>query len=139
MKNIITLLSVLILSMGLIGCPVWMDLKVDTLPMSSEYGSISPRVSTDKCRYYTKENAPDSSTYTVLAQYIVQETPTVIISRSAQEMICHIYETAVQKGADTIIVDEMGTTNVAGGYARTSPVVKIRAIRFKGQPPQDLR
>ena len=121
--------------MILVGCTPGMDLHIDALPMSNDFGNIAPRVSLDKCKYYTKENAPDQSTYTVLAQYIVQEKPEILMSRPPGAMICYAFERAVEKGADSIIVDEMGTTNVAGGYARTSPVIKIRAIRFKEQPP----
>ena len=116
-----------------------MDARVDILPTSNLYGTVPPRVSSDKCKYTMKDNAPDPSTYTVLAQYVVQEAPTVILGLSAQEMICHAYVKAVEKGADAIIVDEIGTTNVAGGAARTSPVVKVRSIRFKGELPPDMK
>ncbi len=70
----------------LLGCAA-MDLRVDTLPASSDFGKLSPRVSMDKCVYYTKDNAPDPSLYTVLASYIVQEAPTVISAHTAQGMI----------------------------------------------------
>jgi hypothetical protein len=116
-----------------------MDLRVDTMPTSSLYGSIPPRISADKCKYIPKESAPDPSTYTVLAQYIIQENPTVITALSANEMLRYGCEIAVEKGADAIIVDEMSTTSVAGRAARTSPVVKLRAIRFKGEIPQGIR
>ena len=132
--SLFTLLAAIVLT----SC-AGMDLRVDTLPTSSLYGSVPPRVVAAKCRWYTKENAPDPSTYTVLAQYVIQENPTVLTSLSAETMVCHAYEKAVEKGADAIIVDEMSTTNVAGGYARTSPVVKVRAIRFKGDLPTGLK
>lgn len=37
---------------------------------------------------------------------------------------------AWKNGADAIINVSISTTNVAGGYARTSPVVKVTAVRF---------
>jgi len=128
------LLVILVLFHIFIGCAS-MDLKVDTLPVSNDYGRLAPRVSADKCAYYVKDNVPDASTYTVLAQYVVQETSTVITARSSQTMICHVYREAIKAGADAIIVDDIGTTGV-GGYGRTTPIVKIRAIRFKGDVPK---
>ena len=133
-KNL-SMLFALSVGMVLTGC-AGMDLRVDTLPTNSLYGSVPPRVITDKCRWYTKDDTPHPSTFTVLAQYVIQETPTVMLPLSAHDMICHAYEKAVKNGADAIIVDEMTTTNVAGGYARTSPVVKARAIRFNGDLPK---
>ena len=143
MKNISKISNPLLLVLGffyfflLLGCAA-MDLRVDTLPTSSDFGRLSPRVSMDKCVYYTKDNAPDPSYYTVLASYIVQEEPMVIIAKSAQDMIRYIHKKAVKMGADTIIVDEITTTSVAGDVARTSPIVKVRAIRFKGELPKDF-
>ena len=136
-KTVLTF-SVISLIFLLLGCAA-MDLRVDTLPISNDFGKLTPRASMDKVVYYTTENAPDPSYYTVLASYIVQEAPTVISSHSAQGMIRYIHKQALKKGADTIIVDEITTTSVAGGVARTSPIVKIRAIRFKGELPKDFK
>jgi len=134
--NIVTVLFTATLGFGpLIGCAS-LDLRMDTIPVSADYGKVSPRIAPEACSYYTVDNAPDSSQYTVLARYIVQETPTVIASHSANAMIAYACQKAVEKGADAIILDEIGTTNVAGGYARTSPVIKARAIRFKGDLPK---
>ena len=112
-----------------------LDLRVDTIPASADFGNVSPRVSPDKCGYYTTDHAPDASTYTVLARYIVQEEPEVFVPYNANEMIAYVCKQAVEKGADAIIVDDVGTTTFAGRHARTSPVVKARAIRFNGEPP----
>lgn len=118
----------------IIGCAS-MDMRLDTLATNNDYGNLQPRV-VKNCSYYTKgSNEPAAENYYVLAQYVVQENPSVMMSRTANQMICYIYEEAIDNGADAIIIDEIGTTNVAGGFARTSTVVKARAIRFKGDIP----
>jgi len=103
------------------------------MPTNNLYDNYSPRISADICKYYNKENAPDPSTYIVLAQVVVQEQQSVFFPFSEREMICHAYKKAVQKGADAIVVDEIRIENE--GYARKSPIVKMRAIRFKGELP----
>ena len=131
MKNNRMLLFFVVLAVVVLTSCASMDLRVDTLPASSLYGHVPPRLVNDECRWYVSEKAPYSFTYDVLAHYVIQENPVVISSVSAQTMICYAYKIAVKNGADAIIVDEMSTTNVAG-YARTSPVVKVTAIRFNG-------
>lgn len=138
MKRIINqfvfIVLIFTITQSLVGCAS-MDLRLDTIPASDEYGKRAPRVSADICSYYSKNNEPDPSTYFVLAQYIVQENPSVLTSWAARDMICQVYKEAVGKGADAIIVDKIGTTSVAGGAQRTSPVIDIRSIRFKGDLP----
>jgi hypothetical protein len=130
---LILLLCPVALSAGLFS---GMDLRVDVVPMGNQYGNVRPRVSPKNCSFFTKEQAPEASAYTVLAQYVVQELPTTMISHSAQDMICYAYATAVKKGADGIIVDEIGTANMsAGNSAKTSPLIKLRSIRFIGDLP----
>lgn len=131
------ILCVLVMLIGIVGC-AGMDLYVDTIPISPEYGKIQPRISSDNCKYYTEENAPDPATYTVLAKYTIRETQTVITSRSARTMICYAYEKAVRKGADAIIVDDISSEKVPG-VARNTPVIKVRAIRFKGELPPEVK
>ena len=130
----------LLLLVGLIGCSfgAGMDLKVDTLRESSNYGVLQPRVAPDNCRYYTEENAPDPSSYIVMAEYVIKETQTVVVSRSAKTMICYAYEKAVKKGADALIVDDISKERVPG-VARNTSVVKVRAIRFKGDIPPEMK
>jgi len=133
-----TPMGFVVLSALLSGCTAmrFMDLRVDTVQMSDQFGRLPPRVSTDVCKYYTKGNAPGASTYTVLAQYIIQEEPEVVASHSAQDMIGYAYSLAVKNGADAIIVEEVGTVNMSAGFAaKTTPIVKVLAIRFNGEPP----
>ena len=130
-----TKLTLLLSFIILAGCAS-MDLRMDKVVISNDYGNIEPRVDAN-CSFYNKgANEPDPSQYYVMASYVVQENPTVVTSRSVNSMICYIYDEAIENGADAIIVDEIGTTSVAGGFARTSPIVRARAIRFKGDPPQ---
>jgi hypothetical protein len=110
------------------GCAASMDLRVDELRLSNSYGAIKPRGSFAQFQYFSGE--PDRP-YTKLADLIVQETPTVITSRSANEMTNYLYKTAWEKGADAVINVTVSTTNVAGGYARTSAVVKGTAVMWK--------
>jgi hypothetical protein len=74
--------------------------------------------------------------YDVVGTYIAEETPEVIMSVSADEMLRVAARKAWKDGADAVVVDEFGSKNVAGGAARTSPIVKIRGIRFRGPLPK---
>lgn len=160
MKFYKKILCVSMLLTGLVGCGfgAGMDLQVDTLAPSPEYGKLQPRVAADKCQYYTEENAPDPNTYTVLVEYLIKQTPTVITSRSPQTIVCYAHGRAVRNGADTIIVDEIiergevpvsvedsreyrlvMKRDVPPGTMRITPIVKVRAIRFKGEIPSELK
>ena len=134
------ILCVSMLLIGLVGCGfgAGIDLNVATKPLNPEYGKLQPRVSADNCQYYTEENAPDPSTYTALAAYDIKETQTVITSRTARTMICYAHKRAVLNGADTIIVHEISEEKVPG-VRRITPVVKVLAIRFKGELPPELK
>ncbi|MGM0610445.1 MAG: hypothetical protein ACQES5_05095 [Thermodesulfobacteriota bacterium] len=130
-----TLMIVALFCFGLVGCGPGINLNVDTLPVSSKFGQLKPRVPKDKCIYIPEEEAPSKDKYTVLARYVVQESTQVTHSQGPQTMICHVFEKARAQGADAVIVESMDTKNVAG-YARTSPVIKLKAIRFNQNIPQ---
>jgi hypothetical protein len=112
----------------LFGCSASMDLRLDTLKSSPDYGNIQPRIELKDFKYYTGKPGKE---YQELAKLIVQETPQVVMARTTDEMIYYLCETAWENGADALIDVEISTTNVAGGYARTSSVVKGTAVRFK--------
>jgi hypothetical protein len=125
-----------VITIGIISSCASMDMRLDTMATSNDYGNLQPRV-VKNCSYYSKgSNEPAADKYYVLAQYVVQENPSVMMSRTVNQMICYIYDEAIDNGADAIIIDEINTTNVAGGFTRTSPVVKARAIRFKEDVPK---
>ena len=104
-----------------------MDLRVDTLRSDVGYGKLEPRIAFSEFKYYTGE---PGRPYKELAQLIGQETPQVVLSRSAEQIIAYLCKKAWKNGADALIKVTISTTNVAGGYARTSPVVKGIAVRF---------
>ncbi len=132
LRTMVSLLGGVVLVASSFGC-AGLDLRLDMIPISGEYGALQPRVT--KAKVWMVESSPQANSYTVLAKFIVQEEPTVIFSRSANEMMFYAAEQARAKGADGVIIDDVSTTNVAGGAARVSPVVKGRAIRFKGELP----
>jgi len=110
-----------------LGCAT-LDLRTDVIPLSNNYGKIQPRIPYEKFEYFSGEpNKP----YEKLADLIVQENPTVITSHSAQSMTSYLCKLAWKKGADALINVTVSTTSAAGGYARTSAVVKGTAIRWK--------
>lgn len=160
MKFYKKILSVSMLLTGLVACGfgAGMDLQMDTLAPSPEYGKLKSRVKAYECQYYTEENAPDPNTYAVLAEYVIKQAPTVITSRSPQTMVCYAHKRAVWNGADTIIVDEIIENgevpmtdedrreyrivmkrNPPPGAVRTTPIVKARAIRFTSEIPSELK
>lgn len=117
-----------------------LDLRVDQLRLHGSYGTIRPRVEITKFEYFTGEPDPSytkmvtgksDTPYIKLAEIIVQEQPTVIVARATDQMIRHLCKLAWAKGADAVINVTISTTSVAGGYARTSPVVKGTAIRYE--------
>lgn len=110
-----------------LGCAA-LDLRTDILPLSSNYGKLEPRIPFEEFEYFSGE--PDKP-YEKLADLIVQENPTVISSHSAQAMTSHLCKLAWKNGADAVINVTVSTTSAAGGYARTSAVVKGTAIRWK--------
>jgi hypothetical protein len=118
----------LLISVIFFGGCASMDLRVDELLLSSTYGVVQPRIPLEQFKYYSGE--PDKA-YVKLADLVVQEEPTVIISRSANEMLYYLCKIAWEKGADAVINVSISTTNVAGGYARTSAIVKGTAVRWK--------
>ena len=123
-KSIIASIVGLIL---VLGCAT-LDLRTDVLPLSNNYGKIQPRIPYEKFEYFSGElNKP----YEKLADLVVQENPTVIISHSAPEMTSYLCKLAWKKGADALINVTVSTTSAAGDYARTSAVVKGTAIRWK--------
>lgn len=106
-----------------------MDLQVDEHRLDSSYGKIQPRVAAQDIKVFSGE--PDSGKpYVKLADLVVQETPTVIVARSADEMAAHLKKIAWEKGADAVINMSIGTTTVEG-MGRTSALVKGTAIRYK--------
>lgn len=122
----------------LTGCAS-MDFRLDEVRLDRSYGSTTARVALADMSFFPGEPSEayaqkvtgnPKAKYTVLAQLIVQEEPTVIIAHTADEMIEYLCKQAWEKGADGVIHLQVSTTNVAGGYARTSPVVKGDAIRF---------
>ena len=159
-KITINLLFLIILSISLGGCLFGpgMDLDVDVQEPVPEHGKLKYRVDPNNCRYYMEENAPDPKTYKVLAKYVITYTPVVITSRSIKTMICYAYKRAVWNGADTIIVDEVVKNgkvplteedreeiriimkkNPPPGAYRTTPIVRVRAIRFIGELPPEFK
>ncbi len=120
MKKIIFLITVLFLSCAS------MDLRLDTLASHNDYGRIGPTISYKEFKYYT--GVPDVE-YVELARLIIQETPTVILSRSSKEMIRYMCKKAWENGADALINFSVSTTSVPG-YARTTPVIKGTAVKF---------
>jgi len=119
--------ALLISLICLVGCAS-MDLRVDELPLDNTYGAVQSRIPFEQFKYFSGE--PDRA-YVKLADLVVQETPTVITSHSANEMTRHLCKIAWEKGADAVINVSISTTNVAGGYARTSAIVKGTAVRWK--------
>jgi hypothetical protein len=113
----------------LVGCAS-MDLRTDELRMHSDYGRVEPRIPFEEMQYYTGEPDDSDRPYTKLAEIVVQETPTVMLSRSTNEMILYMCQVAWENGADAVINVSFDTKNVAGGYARVTPVVKGTAIRY---------
>jgi hypothetical protein len=109
------------------GCAA-LDLKTDVLPLSSDFGKVKPRIPFEKFEYFSGE--PEKP-YEKLADLVIQENPTVIASHSAKAMTSRLCKLAWEKGADALINVTVSTTNAAGGYARTSAVVKGTAIRWK--------
>lgn len=124
MRNSILPIAAL-LSLFILSCAS-MDLRLDTLRSDPNYGKMPPHILWEEFEYFTGE--PERP-YKELAKLIVQETPTVVLARSAEEMITHMCKEAWKKGADAVINVEITTTNVAGA-ARVTPVVKGTAIRF---------
>ena len=124
LKSFIAALLGLIL---VLGCAT-LDLRMDVLPLSSDFGKIQPRIPFEKFQYFSGE--PDKP-YEKLADLIVQENPTVISSHSAAAMTSYLCKLAWKKGADAVINVSVSTTSASGGYARTSAVVKGTAIRWK--------
>lgn len=123
-KSFITALFGLIL---VLGCAT-LDLRTDVLPLSSDFGKLQPRIPFEKLEYFSGE---PSKPYVKLADLVVQENPTVITSHSAADMTSYLCKIAWKKGADAVINVTVSTTSAAGGYARTSAVVKGTAIRWK--------
>jgi len=119
--------ALLISLICLVGCAS-MDLRVDELPLDNTYGAVQSRIPFEQFKYFSGE--PDRA-YVKLADLVVQEEPTVITSHSAKEMTRHLCKIAWEKGADAVMNVSISTTNVAGGYARTSAIVKGTAVRWK--------
>lgn len=105
-----------------------LDLRTDVLPLHSDFGKVEPRIPFEKFEYFSGE--PEKP-YEKLADLVIQEKPNVVASHSAQAMTSRLCKLAWEKGADALINVTVSTTNVAGGYARTSAVVKGTAIRWK--------
>lgn len=120
--------SVFCIAFLIFSCSASMDLRLDTLKSSPDYGNIKPRMELKDFKYYTGKPGKE---YQELAKLVVQETPQVIMPRTTDEMVYYLCEIAWENGADALIDVEINTTNVAGGYARTSAVVKGTAVRFK--------
>ncbi len=135
-RKLFTLSIALFMFGGLVGCAS-MDLQMEHMPMHPEFGQLEPRVP-DKCFYVPEEYAPEEDEYIILARYIVQERERVSMSRRPQEMICHAFSDAREEGADAVIVEDMSSTAIAGGAERTSAVIRVKAIRFVEDPPEEF-
>ncbi|HMB66267.1 MAG TPA: hypothetical protein VKO42_05310 [Patescibacteria group bacterium] len=131
--KIIALIS-LVVFLGL-GCAS-MDLELTKMPMHSQFGKFEPRVPEGKCVYVHRAQIKENNDeFMVLAEYIVQERNQVSMSWDPIDMACHAFKDARKNGADAILIEGMDTKNVAQ-RGRTSAVVRLKAIRFYGQPPQ---
>lgn len=108
-----------------------MNLDVQTL-RGPAYGSFAPRITLEKMKAFRKE---PPWPYIVVAEYVVQETPLVMMAQDANTMLQHVGRLAHEKGADAIILDSFNSAQATGGYARTTAVVKVRGIRFVGDMP----
>jgi len=113
------------LGTSMVGC-AGMDLRVESMP-GPGYRKYQTRSEVGEIKVYYGE--PDRP-YVVIAKYIVQETPQVIMARSKETTINYVAKRARSDGADAIIVDNFDVVNVAG-VARQSMKIWIRGIRFK--------
>lgn len=138
LKICIPIFIVFAVSLTMFGCAA-MDFRLDEVSIDQSYGTIPARVAQNQLAYFPGEPSEryaeqitgnSKAKYRVVAELIVQETPTVLTSHTADEMIRYLCKKAWEKGADALINVHVSTTNVAGGYARVSPVVKGQAIRF---------